>query len=102
MSWVGCMLIGLGVICLLIASLGAFRLPDFYTRAHAVGVMDSLGALLVVTGLASFYITELLALKLFLLAAFVFVANPTITHILTRAAFRSGLKPYTRDDPDGH
>ena len=47
-SWI-CLLAG-SMFCL-IGGVGMLRLPDFYTRGHAAGVTDTLGAGLILLGL---------------------------------------------------
>jgi len=88
-------LMGLGVSFLSIAAIGALRLPDFYTRSHAIGVMDTTGALLLLSGLALQYGLSPVTAKLIFLLLFLYLANPTMTHVLVRAAIKSGLKPWT-------
>lgn len=80
-----------GVFFLAVGSLGIVRLPDFYTRMHAQGKADTLGGMLLVAGLALHCGLQLSTLKLLLLLVFIAVANPTATHALSRAAYRSGL-----------
>jgi multicomponent Na+:H+ antiporter subunit G len=80
-----------GTFFLAVGSLGIVRLPDFYTRMHAQGKADTLGGMLMVAGLALHSGLQLSALKLLLLLVFIAVANPTATHALSRAAYRSGL-----------
>jgi len=46
-----CLLIGAGVFFVLAGSIGVIRLPDFYSRMHAAGMTDTLGAELVIFGL---------------------------------------------------
>jgi multisubunit Na+/H+ antiporter MnhG subunit len=36
------------------------------------------------------------SIKIVVVAVFVFLANPTATHAISRAAFRCGVKPWTR------
>ena len=67
------------------------RLPDFYMRLHPAGKADTLGASLLLTGLALLAGPTLLALKILLIEAFILMANPTATHAIARAAYRSGL-----------
>jgi len=89
-----------GAFFLIVGSIGVVRLPDFYSRTHATGKSDTLGLLLVLTGLA-FYEWEILeSIKLLLIAVFVGIANPTATHALARAAYHLGLKPWFRDAKD--
>lgn len=85
-----------GLFFLFAAAVGAVRLPDFYTRAHALGMTDTLGTLFVLLGLALPLGLTIETGKLILLAVFIFIAAPTACHVFVRAAVRSGLKPWTR------
>ncbi len=40
-----------GAVFVLAGAIGVIRLPDFYTRMHAAGVTDTLGAEMIVIGL---------------------------------------------------
>jgi len=90
-----------GLFFLTASAVGALRLPDFYTRAHALGMTDSLGTLFVLLGLAVPLGFSLDAGKLVLLTVFIFIATPTACHVFVRAALRSGLKPWTKEAKDG-
>jgi multicomponent Na+:H+ antiporter subunit G len=81
-----------GAVFLFVSCVGLLRLPDFYTRAHAVGKAETLGSMLMLVGLALYNGAALGSLKLLLILAIIAVTNPTATHALTRAAMRSGLK----------
>jgi multicomponent Na+:H+ antiporter subunit G len=48
-------LVSLGVLFLLLGAIGILRFPDCYTRMHAAGKCDTLGSLLVVSGLAFYH-----------------------------------------------
>jgi multicomponent Na+:H+ antiporter subunit G len=89
----------LGFFFLVIAAVGAVRLPDFYTRSHAIAVTDTLGTLLILGGLALNFGFQFTTAKLILVILFIYIANPAITHILVRAALRAGLKPWTVKKP---
>ena len=45
------LLLAAGCFFVLIGAIGVLRLPDFYTRMHAAGVTDTLGAELIILGL---------------------------------------------------
>jgi multicomponent Na+:H+ antiporter subunit G len=81
-----------GAVFLLVSCVGLLRLPDFYTRAHAVGKAETLGSMLLLVGLAFYNGATLSSLKLLLILLIIGVTNPTATHALTRAAMRSGLR----------
>ena len=89
-SW-GCLLIG-GLFCV-IGGVGLHRFREIYSRAHAGGVTDTLGAGLVLIGLALQADHPLVALKLLLVLAFLFFASPATGHALVRAAFVHGIRP---------
>ena len=88
-------LIVAGVFFLTVSSLGLLRLPDFYARTHAVGKSETLGSILVLSGLAVYNGWELNTVKLVFILLFVLIANPTATHAIARAALRTGLQPWT-------
>ncbi len=97
-SWV---LLGGGAVFLFVGGVGLLRLPDFYTRVHAAGLTDTLGAGLVLIGLMTQADGPLIAAKLFLILAFLFFTSPTATHALARAALLNGLQPRLRSGKDG-
>ena len=84
-----------GVFFLAVSALGLLRFPDFYTRLHAVGKSETLGAMLVLGGLAILSGWQLESLKILLILVFVAVANPTATHAVLQAALFTGLEPWT-------
>ncbi|MBI1265047.1 MAG: cation:proton antiporter [Alphaproteobacteria bacterium] len=88
------MLTGAGLV--LAGAIGVIRLPDFYTRLHAAGVTDTLGAELIIVGLIIQSGFTLVSVKLILLGLIVFLTSPTSTHAVANAAYRSGLKPLLR------
>ena len=91
-----------GAVFVLAGAIGMMRLPDFYTRMHAAGVTDTLGAELIIIGLMFQSGWSLVTVKLALLALFVFVTSPTATHATANAAYKAGLKPLlTRFRPRG-
>jgi multicomponent Na+:H+ antiporter subunit G len=83
-----------GVFFHVASAVGILRMPDFYTRSHAAGVMDTLGALLLLGGVALYLGWQLVAFKIAFIFIFFSIVNPTVCHALQRAALRSGLKPW--------
>jgi multicomponent Na+:H+ antiporter subunit G len=82
-----------GSAALVIAAFGLVRLPDFYTRLHAGGVTDTLGAELLIIGLAIQSGLTLTTVKLVIIGMFLFFTGPTATHATANAAWVAGLKP---------
>lgn len=82
-----------GVFFVIAGAVGVLRLPDFYTRMHAAGMTDTLGAEMILLGLmvqAGFSQTSL---KLALIAFLLFLTSPTATHAVVGAAHHAKLKP---------
>ena len=77
-----------GVFFLFTGAIGLLRFPDFYTRMHAAGKCDTLGALLVLTGLACYSGVALVSVKILLIAVFIFLTSPTATHAIARSALK--------------
>jgi multicomponent Na+:H+ antiporter subunit G len=92
-----------GLFFLAVTCVGILRLPDVYARIHAVGKSETLGSMLVLVGLAVYHGFEINSAKLIIIMLFVAFANPTATHVIARAAIRSGLQPWTlkKDGLDG-
>jgi len=40
----------------------------------------------------------LVSIKIMLIAFFIFIANPTATHAITRAGLNAGVKPLMKED----
>ena len=83
----------LGIFFMLIGSIGILRLPDFFSRTHAMSKSDTLGILFVVLGLIIYDGTLVNSLKLLLIMIFIALANPIGAHALAHAALKKGMKP---------
>ena len=88
-----CLSIIAGLFFVLAGTLGVLRLPDFYTRLHAAGMTDTLGAELILLGLIIQSGFTQMSLKLLLVAFFLLLTSPTATHAIAYAAYKAGLKP---------
>ena len=89
--------IAAGSFFLIVAAIGVVRLPDVFTRSHAVSLTDSLGAFLVLVGIALHEGMGKNSLKILAVLALLYILNPVIAHATIRAALRSGLKPWKKD-----
>ena len=89
-------LVSLGVFFLLLGAIVILRFPDTYTRMHAAGKCDTLGALLVVSGLAVHHGASLESAKILFIAVFIFLTSPTATHAIARSALRNKLPLWTK------
>jgi multicomponent Na+:H+ antiporter subunit G len=91
---------GLGGIVLVVGAAGMLRLPDFWSRIHAAGMIDTVRAEFMLAGMMLQSGLTLTTLKLVLIGLFLFIAGPTATHAIANAAWSAGEKPkgLTRDD----
>ena len=95
-----------GLLFFLAAVVGIIRFPDFYTRMHAAGKGDTLSTILVIGGIALFYVDQggwtldaiLVGLKMLAIVVFIFIASPTSTHVLMQAGYDAGIKPVSKKD----
>lgn len=91
LSWV---LLTVGGISVLIGGIGALRMPDLYTRMHAASVTDSLGAILVLTGIMLQAGWSLATIKLIAILLFLLLTSPTSSNALASAALLAGTRPF--------
>ncbi len=87
----------MGLFFVFAGTIGVLRLPDFYTRIHAAGMTDTLGAEMVLLGLMIQSGFTQTTLKLLMLSFFLLLTSPTATHAVAHAAHRAGLKPKLGD-----
>lgn len=85
-------LVGAGFF--LAGTVGLLRLPDFYTRVHAVAKCDTVGAGAILLALAVHVAPHPEALKILLLLLLVLISSPTSGHALAHAAHETGLEPW--------
>ena len=86
-----------GLFFLVVAAIGIIRLPDVFTRSHAVSLTDSLGAFLLLVGIAMYEGLSINLLKILAVLASLYIQNPVIAHATLRAAIRAGLKPWREE-----
>ena len=72
---------------LIAGGVGLIRFPDFYTRMHAAGMTDTLGAGLLLIGMVLQSGDVLTAIKLIMIGFFIFFTGPTATYAIAHAAF---------------
>lgn len=82
----------LGAFVIFASAVGVLRLPDYYSRAHAAAVTDTLGAGLFLFGLVLQAGVSLAAGKLGMILFFLVLTGPTATHALARTARAHGLE----------
>lgn len=87
-----------GAFFLLASAIGMLRLPDFYCRLHASGNSETLGVMLSFMGLVIYEGLTLTSLKMIMIFLLIFLGNPIGTHILSKAAYKSGHYVWTLEE----
>jgi len=94
-----------GIFFVLTGALGLIRLPDLFTRLHAAGMTDSMGAGLMITGMAVVVVKGMLEgegglwtvlVRLGLIYGFLLLTSPIGSHALSRAALERRTVPWQR------
>jgi multicomponent Na+:H+ antiporter subunit G len=88
----GGVLLLVGSVFTIIGGVGLLRMPEFFTRLHAAGITDTLGAGAILLGLALQSNSVLVTVKLLIIFFFMLFTNPTASHALARAAVHAGLR----------
>ncbi len=103
LTWVSLLL---GLFFMLVGSVGVLRMPDVYTRLHAAGMTDTMGAGFLLLGMALHTIEQMthgetgygfVLVRLVLVYAFLLFTSPIATHALARAGLAGGVEPWTND-----
>ena len=95
-------MLGLGLVFFTGAAVGILRFPDFYSRLHPAGKMDTLGNFLMLAALALQELRHfdldhvLVAIKIMLIVVFYFIASPTATHAIVDAGLRAGQGAWSK------
>jgi len=79
-----------GFFFLLVGVVGLLRLPDVYTRMHAMGKCDTLGAGLILVALMLLIWDVTNITKLVLILSMIATINPIITHLIAKTAYNRG------------
>ena len=78
-----------GLFTLGVAAVGMFRFSHMLNRIHVAAKCDSMGALLVITGLIVLSGWNVFSLKLSLVIVFLWLCNPAASHLVARAEVKT-------------
>lgn len=102
MEWVVIILLFGGLLFFTGGAVGIIRFPDFYSRLHPAGKLDTAGQFMTLSAAALYVAGDLssahilTAAKIGLIVLFVHITSPTATHAIVDAGVRAGLKPWQK------
>lgn len=82
----------LGAIFILIAALGIYRMPDFYTRLSVTVKAGTLGVGCILGSVAFYFYDFAVSTKVFSIIFFLFITSPVAAFMISRTAYVSGIK----------
>ncbi|MFK7961550.1 MAG: monovalent cation/H(+) antiporter subunit G [Phycisphaerales bacterium] len=85
-----------GAFFVLVAGVGLVRMPDLLLRMQGAAKAGTLGVGLIVLAVAVAYGTVGVFTRAVLLIGFYFITAPVAGHIISRAAYRSGIGLWDR------
>ena len=86
---IGTIITGIGVVFLLLGSLGILRFPDVYNRLQAGTKCTTFGSFFTIIGVGIMEPTWFW--KTLIIALFILITNPISNHALGRASCKSGV-----------
>jgi multicomponent Na+:H+ antiporter subunit G len=98
------LLLIIGTLFMLLASVGMVRMPDVYTRLQVSTKGASLGAGCVLLAVPFFFGEPAVAVRAVLIIGFIFLTAPISAHMLGRAAYIVGVPLWehsVRDELEG-
>lgn len=90
-TYIGYVLISLGLLFSVIGIIGLLRFHGFYTRIAITGKLDTIGFLLIMIGVVVIKGLSFFSLKVILVLAFGIITNPLATHAIARSAYKGGF-----------
>lgn len=99
-DWIAGLFLAVGSAFVVIGAVGVIRMPDVYTRMHASSVTETLGTVLVLTGLMFYTGWTLATFKLFAIMLFLLFTAPVASYAMANAAIIGGIKPMLAQDAD--
>lgn len=97
-DWLSWLLLGLGAFFVVVGGIGVLRMPDLYTRMHAVSVTETLGTILVLLALMLMSGWSLATFKIFAILLFLLFTAPVSSYALANTALLGGTKPVLDGD----
>jgi multicomponent Na+:H+ antiporter subunit G len=83
-------LLFLGSVFILIASIGLLRFRESFSRMHATTKATSFGLLLILAGVVLYFLSFIVAIKALLVIVFVYLTAPLAAHSISKTVRKTG------------
>ncbi len=93
---ISCSFIMMGVIFMLISTIGLLRFPDFYIRMSTITKGSTLGVGLILLGLGIYFNQPDIMLKVLAIIMFTFITSPVAAHVISRTAVKNNTPFWNR------
>ena len=100
LTYAGYFFVAVGAAFLFLGSLGILRMPDIYDRLQAGTKASTLGSLGMLLGVG--LLQPEWFVKVFIIILFILLTNPISSHAIARGSYKSGVKPYTKENVDAY
>jgi multicomponent Na+:H+ antiporter subunit G len=90
----------LGVGFMVLSAVGVVRMPDVYMRLQVASKASSLGAALLMLGVAVHFMEVGVVVRALLVILFIFLTTPVSAHLIGRAAYMTGVPLWERSGGD--
>lgn len=103
-EWITALLLLAGSLLMLLAALGAVRMPDLLMRMHATTKAGALGSGLIMLAVAVFFGSTEVWARVLAIIAFIMLTAPVAAHMIGRAGYFVGVPLWgriLRDDLKG-
>jgi multicomponent Na+:H+ antiporter subunit G len=90
-----------GTFFFITATIGLIRFPDLFTRMHATGKGDTLGASMILIGLAIHVGLTPETVKILIILVFTLLTSPVSAHAISRAVYTSGAELWVKEAGKG-
>ena len=80
-----------GALFMLLAAMGALRMPDLPMRLHATTQAGALGSGLIMIGVALFHASGGVTARAFAIMLFIMLTSPVAAHVVARAGYFVGV-----------
>lgn len=90
--YAGCLLLLLGSVFSLLATIGVLRLPDLYTRMHAASKAGAVGGGMILLAVALVSFDAGVALRAIMGTGFLLLTTPVSAHLLARVSHRGAYQ----------